>query len=89
MTVHQIHQMLRDLDDTQELVLEAPHTDDDHDDPLVLAWRAAACHAAWALDAWRARGGRDAYATYRALADQADAAQETLQSSAARRPRSA
>lgn len=90
MTVHQLHEMLGDLDDTQEIVLEAPHADDgESDDPLVLAWRGAARGAARALDAWRAGGGRDAYARYRALADQADAAQDALEAAAARRPRTA
>jgi hypothetical protein len=77
MTVHQLHEMLSDLDDTRELVIEAPHADDG-EDPLVLAWRSAAASAERALLAWRTRGGREAYATYRALADQADAAQDAL-----------
>jgi hypothetical protein len=89
MTVHQLHEMLGDLDDTRELVLEAPHGDDDHDDPLVLAWRAAARRAARALDAWRAERGTEAYARYRALADQADAAQDALAATAARLTRTA
>jgi hypothetical protein len=91
MTVHQLHEMLGDLDDTREIVLEAPHADDgDHDDPLVLAWRSAARRAASALSAWRIGGGREAYARYRALADQADAAQDALEASAALRvPRTA
>jgi hypothetical protein len=82
MTVHQLHEMLSNLDDTRELVLEGPHTDD-RDDPLVLAWRVAARRAGQALVAWRCTGGREAYAAYRALADQADAAQDAL---AAQRP---
>jgi hypothetical protein len=89
MTVHQLHEMLGDLDDTRELVLEAPHTDDDHDHPHVLAWRAAARRAARALDLWRADRGAEAYARYRALADQADAAQDALAATADLRPRTA
>ena len=89
MTVHQLHEMLGDLDDTRELVLEAPHDRDDHDDPVVLAWRAAAQRAGRALGAWRLTGGAEAYATYRALADQADAAQDALWTAAARRLRAA
>lgn len=89
MTVHQLHEMLGDLDDTRELVLEPSLADDHDDDPLVLAWRTAARRAVRALDAWRASGGAEAYARYRALADQADAAQDTLQSSAARLLRAA
>ena len=87
MTVHQLHEMLGDLDDTRELILEMPHGEDDHADPLLLAWRSAARRAERALEAWRRRGGADAYAAYRALADQADAAQDTLRVAAARRPR--
>ena len=84
MTAHQLHEMLGDLDDTRELVLES-HGDDDHADPLLLAWRTAARRADRALAAWRRRGGGEAYATYRALADQADAAQDALWTAAARR----
>ena len=87
MTVNQLHEMLGDLDDTRELVLESTHGDDDHADPLLLAWRSAARRAGQALEAWRRRGGAEAYATYRALADQADAAQDALWSAAARRLR--
>ena len=87
MTVHQLHEMLGDLDDTREIVIEAHHGDTDVDrDPLLVAWRAAARRAARALDRWRALGGADAYATYLALADQADAAQDAV---AARAPRAA
>ena len=83
MTVHQLHEMLGDLDDTRELVLEAPPADGDHDDPLVLAWRAAARQAKRALEAWCVDRGTEAYARYRALADQADAAQDALAATAA------
>jgi acyl-CoA reductase-like NAD-dependent aldehyde dehydrogenase len=85
MTAHQLHEMLGDLDDTRELVLEAPHADAADEDPLVLAWRSAAGRAREAYAAWRSRGGADAYAVYRALADQADAAQDALAAMAARR----
>jgi hypothetical protein len=85
MTVNQLHEMLGDLDDTRELVLEAPHADAEDADPLVLAWRAAARRAQRALGAWRISGGGEAYATYRALADQADAAQDALWTAAALR----
>jgi hypothetical protein len=84
MTVNQLHDMLGDLDDTRELILDGPHDDDEHADPLVLAWRSAARRAAEALEDWRHRGGAEAYATYRALADQADAAQDALWTGAAR-----
>ena len=77
MTVHQLHEMLGDLDDTRELVLDASDDAAD-DDPLRVAWRGAAARAVGALDRWRAHGGAEAYAIYRALADQADAAQDAL-----------
>jgi hypothetical protein len=85
MTMHQLHEMLGDLDDTREIVIEASHGDRDVDrDPLLVAWRAAARRAACALDGWRALGGAEAYATYRALADQADAAQDAVAACAVR-----
>jgi hypothetical protein len=77
MTVHQLHEMLGDLDDRGEIVIEATHGTD-ADDPLLLAWRSAAHRADRALDEWRRRGGCVAYAAYRAQADQADAAQDAL-----------
>jgi hypothetical protein len=77
MTVHQLHEMLGELDDRGEIVIEATNVGDG-DDPMLLAWRAAARHAAAAFEAWRRRGGPFAYAAYRAQADQADAAQEAL-----------
>jgi hypothetical protein len=86
MTVHQLHDMLRDLDDTREIVLEAPHTDVD-DDPLRLVWRTAEDRAVRALQRWSAAGGGDAgdaYVAYRALADLADAAQDAYATSVAR-----
>ena len=85
MTVNQLHDMLGDLDDTRELILDGSHGDDDHADPLVLAWRSAARRAGHALDDWRRHGGAEAYAAYRALADQADAAQDALWAGAALR----
>lgn len=84
MTVNQLHDMLGDLDDTRELILDG-HGDDEHADPLMLAWRSAARRAEQALEDWRRCGGADAYAAYRALADQADAAQDALWAGAALR----
>jgi hypothetical protein len=77
MTVHQLHEILAELDDTRELVLEsaAPEADED---PLFLAWRVAERRAGEALERWRGTGGCDAFAAYRALADQAAAAQDAL-----------
>jgi hypothetical protein len=84
MTVHQLHEILSDLDDTRELVLDPEHADDDAD-LLVLAWRTAASRATRAFERWRSEGGRERYAAYRALADLADAAQDALATGAARR----
>jgi hypothetical protein len=75
MTVQQLHSMLGTLDDTRELVLDAP-ADEQH--PLLVAWRVADRRAARALTAWRRTGGSDAYAAYRAAADEADAAQDAF-----------
>jgi hypothetical protein len=80
--VHQLHEMLGDLDDRGEIVIEATHVGDE--DPLLLAWRSAARRAAAALEAWRGGGGPFAYAAYRAQADQADAAQDALAAAALR-----
>jgi hypothetical protein len=87
MTVHQLHEMLGDLDDRGEIVIDATHVGDE--DPLLLAWRSAARRAATALEAWRRRGGPFAYAAYRAQQDQADAAQDALAAAALRMPRAA
>jgi hypothetical protein len=76
MTVQQLHSMLGSLDDTRELVLAAPHADEHH--PLFAAWVVAEGRAVRALAAWRDRGGAEAYATYRAAADEADAAQDAF-----------
>ena len=50
MTVNQLHDP-PDLDDTRVSILDGPHGDDDHADPLVLAWRSAARRLGQALDA--------------------------------------
>ena len=83
MTVQQLHSMLGTLDDTRELVLEAPHADEH--DPLFAAWAVAQRRAVRALGAWRRRGGSEAYAAYRAAADEADAAQDAYAAASARR----
>jgi hypothetical protein len=46
--------------------------------PELLAWRIAAEEARAAYADWRVRRDRDSYAVYRACADRADAAQESL-----------
>ncbi len=76
MTVQQLHSMLETLDDTRELVLEAPQADLHH--PLFTAWLGAERRADRALATWREQGGPEAYAAYRAAADEADAAQDAV-----------
>ena len=48
-------------------------------DELFVIWSAARAEANLALDAWRARPGREAYLVYRAAEDRADAAEDALQ----------
>jgi hypothetical protein len=50
---------------------------------LRATWVEAARIARWSYDSWTATGSGDAYAVYRAAADQAEAAQDAL---AAARP---
>jgi hypothetical protein len=47
-------------------------------DETFVIWSAARAEANLALDAWRARPGRDAYLVYRAAEDRADAAEQAL-----------
>ncbi len=47
-------------------------------DELAVAWTTAERAAARALHAWNETAGVEAYAAYRAAADQADAAQDEL-----------
>ena len=47
-------------------------------DELFAIWSAARAEANLALDAWRARPGREAYLVYRAAEDRADAAEIAL-----------
>lgn len=79
MTAPQLERLLRELDDTRELVVARP----DEGDVLLAVWRAAQDEADAAYACWRERGGRDAYVVYRAAADRADAALEALRESAA------
>jgi hypothetical protein len=72
-------EILRELTDTGELVFGAfmgrPATA--YDAPWY-AWDEARDEALLAYEAWRAEGGGDAYAVYRAAQDRADAAQASL-----------
>jgi hypothetical protein len=74
MTVRQLHNLLRGLDDTRELVVRRRRGDD----MLKEVWRAAQDEADHAYALWRDLRGRDAYLLYRAAADRADAALDTL-----------
>ena len=47
-------------------------------DELFVIWSAARAEANLALEAWRARPGRDGYLVYRAAEDRADAAEQAL-----------
>jgi hypothetical protein len=74
MTVRQLHNLLRGLDDTRELVVHHP----ERDDVLEQVWRAAQDEADEAYADWREEGGREAFLAYRAAADRADAALDAI-----------
>ena len=74
MTVRQLHNLLRGLDDTRELVVH--HNPDE--DVIKEVWRAAQDEADDAYGEWRESGGREPYLRYRACADRADAALDAL-----------
>jgi hypothetical protein len=74
MTVRQLHQLLRGLDDTRELVVSRTPTTD----VLHAVWRAAQDEADHAYAGWCEHGGREAYLAYRAAADRADAALDAV-----------
>jgi hypothetical protein len=74
MTVRQLHNLLRGLDDTRELVVSRGVDGD----VLKQVWRAAEDEATHAYAVWRELRGADAYLLYRAAADRADAALDAL-----------
>jgi hypothetical protein len=74
MTVRQLHNLLRGLDDTRELVVAQGRDGD----ILQEVWRAAETEAEDAYAVWREVGGREAYLPYRAAADRADAALDAV-----------
>ena len=80
MTTRELRQLLQDVEDTREIVLtdRAAPTEAWEVAELQTVWSAARAEANPAYDAWRATGGRSAYATYRAAEDRADAAQDAL-----------
>lgn len=77
MTVRQLHNLLRGLDDTREVVVRR-RRGSRSGDLLKEVWRSAQDEADSAYAAWCERRGRDAYLAYRAAADRADAALDTL-----------
>ena len=83
MTVRQLHNLLRGLDDTRELVV-GRRIDGD---VLKEVWRAAQDEADHAYAIWRELRGIDAYLLYRAAADRADAALDALADAARPAPR--
>jgi hypothetical protein len=74
MTVRQLHNLLRGLDDSRELVVAQGRDGD----ILEEVWRAAESEAEEAYAVWREVGGRDCYLAYRAAADRADAALDAV-----------
>jgi hypothetical protein len=75
MTVRQLHNLLRGLDDTRELVVKKRRIDGD---VIKEVWRAAQDEADHAYSVWRELRSADAYLIYRAAADRADAALDAL-----------
>jgi hypothetical protein len=72
MTLAQLRSLLSALQDTGEIAVRAA----DPPDPLLDAWRDAHVDAEHAMEDWRALGGGDLYARYRAAQDREDAAQD-------------
>ena len=80
MTTRELRQLLEDVEDTREIVLadRVAITEAREVAELQTVWSAARAEANLAYDAWRTTGGDDAYATYRAAEDRADAAEDAL-----------
>ncbi|MCW2985675.1 MAG: hypothetical protein JWR63_3245 [Conexibacter sp.] len=74
MTVRQLHNLLRGLEDTHEVVVARGRGGD----VLMQVWRAAQDEADRAYGVWLEVGGQEAYLPYRAAADRADAALDAL-----------
>jgi hypothetical protein len=74
MTVRQLRNLLRGLNDTRELVVRRRGGGD----VLREVWRAAQDEADSAYAQWAQRRGTEAYMIYRAAADRADAALDAL-----------
>jgi hypothetical protein len=71
MTREQLHDLLEDLEDTQEIVIRRTGEDEGG---LMGAWSDALDDARCAFAHWLATGGRHAHAVYLAAEDRADAA---------------
>jgi hypothetical protein len=79
MTARHLHNLLRGLDDTREVVVRRRGGGGSRQgDVLRDVWRAAQDDADAAYALWAELRGRDAYVTYRAAADRADAALDAL-----------
>lgn len=74
MTPSQLQQVLQDIEPAGEWVIDGYH----QADPVEVAWLRAEADARAAYEQWRRDRSVDTYATYRACADRADAAQDAL-----------
>ena len=74
MGARQLLGVLDEIPDTGEIVIRAHEAADE----LLQAWRNAHADADLALEDWRARRTREAFAAFRAAQDRADAAQDAL-----------
>jgi hypothetical protein len=72
MTREQLHDLLEELEDTQEIVIRRAASETEGE--LMAAWREAREDAGEAFAAWATAGGRTAFAVYLAAEDRADAA---------------
>jgi len=76
MSARQLHDVLDAILDTGEIVIRPQSVS--AADVLLAAWRCAHADAEAALERWRARRTREAFAAFRAAEDRADAAQDAL-----------
>jgi hypothetical protein len=82
MNPQRIRRILNGFEDLSDVVVAGPLGDMELTADFLLAdWRLAASDADAAYAEWRHRRDRDSYATYRACADRADAAQDALAAS--------
>lgn len=79
MSLLQLKALLDEVPDTRELILLAP---DPAPNAEQAVWRDARDQASHAYASWRAEGGGEAYAAYRAAQDREDAAQDILAAAA-------